>query len=194
MAQRYAPLHSRELEDFALELARKSIVHFLSIGRLSSGHRPHTAEELGLRCPEPFQSRLGVFVSLYVNGVLRGCIGDLQAERPLERAIIARAVDAASEDWRFEPLRPTELSAMRLELSILSVLREGTVDELELGRHGVLLSKEGLAAVFLPQVAVEQGWSKPQMLSALCRKAGLRADDWREGASFGLFEAQVLSE
>lgn len=151
------------------------------------------AEELGV----PLSARLlrprGAFVTLHAGGRLRGCIGVIEGRHPLLRAVADNAAAAAIGDPRFPPISPDELSNVVVEISALSPLRAvEDPNAIELGRHGILLGKSGRQAVFLPQVATEQGWDLPTTLAQLCRKAGLPADAWRQGASLRVFEAEVF--
>jgi AmmeMemoRadiSam system protein A len=121
-------------------------------------------------------------------------MGVIEAREPLVDAITSAAVSAA-HDPRFPPLTLDELDDVELEISVLSPThRVAGPADIEIGKHGVILSKGGLRAVFLPQVAVEQGWDVETMLSHLARKAGLPRDGWRSGATFEVFTAQVFAE
>jgi len=107
--------------------------------------------------------------------------------------VAANARAAAIDDPRFAPVTPDESSKLALEISALTPLSEVAGPEaIVLGRHGILLGKSGRQAVFLPQVAFEQGWDLPTTLAHLCRKAGLPPDAWREGARLRVFEADVF--
>lgn len=135
----------------------------------------------------------GAFVTLKADGRLRGCIGMIEGRRPLLQAVADNAAAAAVEDPRFDAVTPDEASNLELEVSALTPLRDvAGPDRIVLGRHGILLAKSGRQAVFLPQVAPEQGWDLPTTLSHLCRKAGLPAEAWREGARLRVFEADVF--
>ncbi len=173
-----------------LALARGTLEHVFE-----RGAPPVNAAELGLHAGPEWREPRGVFVTLHKGGQLRGCIGHIMAQLPLEQAVIENAHSAAFRDPRFSPLTAEELPLTHLEISVLTPLRRiDSHAEIELGRHGVLLSKAGRRAVFLPQVAPEQGWTREQMLTHLSLKAGLRPDDWRSGAEFDVFEAIVFGE
>jgi AmmeMemoRadiSam system protein A len=143
----------------------------------------------------------GVFVTLHNTGErekrlgrLRGCIGVMEARERLVDAILHNAISAA-HDPRFPALEAKELPALDLEVSVLSPLKPvPSADAIVLGTHGVVLSKGGRRAVFLPQVATETGWDLPTFLSHLSAKAGLPSDAWRTGARFEVFTAQVFGE
>ena len=127
-------------------------------------------------------------------GRLRACMGVIEAQQPLEDAVVRAAVWAA-QDPRFPRLAASELDEVEIEVSVLSPAHPVPgPDAIEVGTHGVILTKGGHRAVFLPQVATEQGWNRPTMLDHLARKAGLSAGAWRDGASFEVFTAQVFGE
>jgi len=141
-----------------------------------------------------FDERCGVFVTLHKAGHLRGCIGRPLGDRPLGAALREVALEAAFDDPRFPPLRPDEWPQVELEISLLEEPRPvAGPGGIEAGRHGVLLDCDGRRALFLPQVAAEQGWTREELLAALCRKAGLPRDAWqRPGCRLRVFEARVL--
>ncbi len=127
-------------------------------------------------------------------GRLRACMGLMDSSQKLEDAVIEAAL-SASRDPRFPQLRLDELADLSLEVSVLSPSRPvSSYREIVPGRDGVVLSKQGRRAVFLPQVAVEQGWDLETMLSHLARKAGLARDAWKHGADFEVFRAHVFEE
>jgi AmmeMemoRadiSam system protein A len=138
---------------------------------------------------------MATFVTLKIGGELRGCIGSLSPEESLYQSVHHNAVNAALRDPRFQPVAPSELGRIRLDVSILSPIRDiSSLAEFKVGKQGIILSKSGRRAVFLPEVAVEQGWSMEETLTHLSRKAGLPAEAWRKDASFQVFESYVLSE
>jgi hypothetical protein len=141
------------------------------------------------------QQPRGVFVTLKKKGELRGCIGRILGDEPLCKLVGAMAIQAALNDRRFSPLSPDELNDIDIEISVLTPMKQisGTGD-IVVGRDGVLLNKEGHSAVFLPQVATEQGWNRKEMLDNLCLKAGLHEGCWNKGARFSTFQAIVFSE
>lgn len=128
-------------------------------------------------------------------GRLRGCIGDIMGSESLYRGVIHNAINAASHDPRFAGMDASELDRVDLEISVLEKPQPVmTAPQVMPGKHGVLLDKGGRRAVFLPQVATEQGWEREELLDNLCRKAGLGAGCWREGARLSVFTAQVFGE
>ena len=170
-----------------LRLARETIASSLARRQLA---RPP------LDCLSPvLQAHGAAFVTLNLRGQLRGCIGCLEAIEPLYETIINNARNAAFHDPRFFPVTAAELEAIEIEISVLTPPRDiSALDEFVLGRHGIILDKDGASAVFLPQVPGEQGWDKETTLRHLALKAGLASDGWRRGASFAVFEAIVFGE
>ncbi len=143
-----------------------------------------------------FANPCGAFVTLQKAGYLRGCIGMIEAALPLGRTLQRMAIAAAFDDPRFPGIKPDEWEQCTVEISVLSEPQDvESFHRIEIGRHGVILSLRGRSAVFLPQVAPEQGWTREQMLHHLCRKAGLPADAWTgPECAFRVFEAQVFAE
>ncbi|MDO8580529.1 MAG: AmmeMemoRadiSam system protein B [Candidatus Omnitrophota bacterium] len=139
----------------------------------------------------------GAFVTIHQQGALRGCIGQIIADRPLFLIVREMAISAASRDPRFQPITIEELDNIDLEISVLSKPRQiKSVDEMIMGVHGVIVSRGSHHGVFLPQVAEETGWSKEEFLSQLCaQKAGLSPDAWEDPATkIEVFTAEVFSE
>jgi AmmeMemoRadiSam system protein B/AmmeMemoRadiSam system protein A len=135
------------------------------------------------------------FVTLKIRGQLRGCIGSLAPVEPLYLSVHGNAVNAALRDSRFQPVRGGELSRISIDVSILSPIRDiSSYKEFKIGQQGIILEKGSHRAVYLPEVAVEQGWTVAETLSSLSAKAGLAPEAWREGARFKVFESAVLSE
>ena len=133
------------------------------------------------------------FVTLHRGNELRGCVGYVDAARPLWETVALSARAAAHEDSRFPPVEPEEMPEMTVEVSILGEPRLiNRPEEVVTGRHGVIVSKEGRQGLLLPQAANEHGWDRETMLSHACRKAGLPADAWKEGARIMVFEAQIF--
>jgi hypothetical protein len=126
---------------------------------------------------------------------LRGCIGDIFPQRPLHKSVIINAINASFNDRRFRPITVEECNDIIIQISALTVPKPiDSPDEIRIGIDGVVLSKDGHSAVFLPQVAAEQSWDVNQMLARLCAKAGLPEDAWKEGASFLVFQAIIFGE
>ncbi|MDD8025254.1 MAG: AmmeMemoRadiSam system protein B [Acidobacteriota bacterium] len=168
-----------------LALARRTLLSFLRDGTIP----PH-----GLTNPR-FEEPRGAFVTLTKNGELRGCIGYIEAVMPLVDTVQRCAVHAASEDPRFPPVAARELKDLAIEISVLTTPRR--IDDpklVEVGRHGLIMSRDGRRGLLLPQVAVEYRWGREEFLDQTCRKAGLPADAWKKGATIEVFEAIVFHE
>lgn len=139
------------------------------------------------------QGNQGCFVCIKINGALRGCIGNFASDKPLYQMVREMAASAATHDPRFYPMKPQDLCNFSIEISVLSPLEKiSSPEEIEVGTHGIYLEKNYSRGVLLPQVAVEYGWDRDTFLSQTCLKAGLRHDDWKEGADIYTFCAQVF--
>lgn len=121
-----------------------------------------------------------VFVTLHIGKRLRGCIGVVEPEEPLRDSVVRCAASAALQDPRFPAVRPDELSDLRIEISLLSPPLPMRPEEIEIGRHGLLISRGRQRGLLLPQVAVEHHLSAEQFLAETCRKAQLPPDSWRD--------------
>jgi AmmeMemoRadiSam system protein B/AmmeMemoRadiSam system protein A len=168
-----------------LALARETIRRYLDTGSvpLARGFSP------ALERPQ------GMFVTLRKHGELRGCIGQMLPDRPLRMLVVRMALASAFEDPRFGRVRAGELKDIDIEISILTPFRRvAGPGDIEVGRDGVLLEKDGRSAVFLPQVATEEHWTRDEMLDNLCLKGGLNAGCWRAGARLSNFQADVFKE
>jgi hypothetical protein len=185
----HRPLSTAE-QQALLKLAREAVT-----AAVRGASAPPDRVPDGFAPDSPLRMERGVFVTLTERGNLRGCIGSIIGAEPLYAGVRRQAVHAAQEDPRFPPVAPSELDELHIEISVLTppVPVAGPA-EIIVGRHGVLIEKQGRHAVFLPQVAPEQGWDRETMLRALCRKAGLGGDDWKSGMTFEVFEAQVFEE
>ena len=181
MSSELTPQQERAL----LELARKAIENHLEAGG-----------RFRLEDRDPvFREKRGAFVTLKIGGELRGCIGYPLPYKALDEAVAEMAVAAASQDYRFEPLTPEELARTTIEISVLTVPKPvGSPDEVEVGRHGIVVSKGSRQGLLLPQVPGEYGWSREEFLRHGCLKAGLPPDEWKKGARIEVFEARVFSE
>jgi len=171
-------------KDRLLELARAALEAAVGSGKVSE--MAESAEALKTPC--------GAFVTLTRRGRLRGCIGHIEAARPLYATVRECARAAALDDPRFDPVTPAELSSLQIEISILSPLVDIAPHEVEVGRHGLLISDGGRRGLLLPQVAEEWNWNREQFLQETCMKAGLPADAWQHGARIQAFTAQIVKE
>ena len=143
---------------------------------------------------DKLKTETATFVTLKLQGQLRGCIGSLNPVAPLYRSIHDNAINAAVNDHRFRPVTGSELPRLDLHLSVLSPIREiASLDDFKLGEHGIIIEKGRARAVFLPEVAVEQNWDKDETLKHLGAKAGLPAGAWKEGTRYQVFSSVALS-
>jgi MEMO1 family protein len=170
-----------------LEIARRTIENYLKTGK---------KQEITENDPL-LRKEMGAFVTLHQRGQLRGCIGMMVGSQPLYLTIRDMAVEAATGDPRFMPVRLADLKDIEIEISVLSLMEKtDSAENIELGKHGVMVRKGISCGVFLPQVATETGWSKEEFLSCLCeQKAGLSPDAWKDKSTdLYTFTATVFSE
>ena len=137
----------------------------------------------------------GAFVTLKEHGELRGCIGRFSSDMPLYKLIGQMAIASSTEDTRFEPVHAKEIDSLDIEISLLSPLKKiNSPNEIVLGKHGIYLKKGYNSGTFLPQVAMETGWTREEFLGHCARdKAGIGWDGWK-GADLFIYEACVFSE
>lgn len=168
-----------------LRIARATLREYLTTGFMPPG-APHRQSLLEPR---------GAFVTIHTGGELRGCIGRVDADTPLFLAVEQLAVAAATRDPRFDPLRAEELKDTHVEISVLSPLRAASPDEVEIGRHGLVITRGVRRGLLLPQVAVEHGLDRGRFLDETCAKAGLPPGAWNEpGTMLQIFTADVFGE
>jgi AmmeMemoRadiSam system protein A len=172
-------------QQLLLQIARSSVDSYLA------GRRPSLPESADPTLMEP----RGVFVSLHQHSQLRGCIGNVDAVSPLYRTTAECAIAAAVGDPRFMPLAAAELPMVEFEISVLSPLQSvRDVLEIEVGKHGLLVSNRTARGLLLPQVATAYGWDRVRFLQETCKKAGLQPDDWKQDATIHSFSALVFRE
>lgn len=176
-----------EEKKILLEVARVSINSFFTGGKIPQpDYNEHPL----------FKSHAGAFVTLTEKGVLRGCIGYIVSDQPLFDTVCGAAVQASQNDPRFQPVRHSEIQNLSIEISILSEpFPLNSYDEIEIGRHGLILEEKGRRGLLLPQVPVEHHMNREQYLDSICRKAGFPADYWRtKQLKLSGFTAAVFSE
>ncbi len=153
------------------EIARQSIAAGLR------GEAPPPLPQLSGVLQEP----RGAFVTLHKRGALRGCIGFIEAIKPLAATVQEMAYAAAFRDPRFPPLTAAEWPDIDVEISVLSPLRRiQSVEEIQVGRHGLYLRRGRHHGLLLPQVATEYGWDRDTFLQQTCRKANLPVRAWQD--------------
>lgn len=151
--------------------------------------------EIPVDPPSPHFAELrGAFTSLHLYGELRGCVGYVLPTLPVYRAVAETARAAAFDDNRFPPVTKEEAAQLEIELSILSSAKPAFAEEIEIGRHGLLISWQGRRGLLLPQVPLERAWDRITFLEQTCRKAGLPANAWQRGATIEAFTAEVFGD
>ena len=178
------PLAEFSLEErrILLGVAHQSIVSAFNAGTPEAAFSPHLSDPRG------------VFTTLYLDGDLRGCVGYAMAIAPLCRAVFETARAAAFEDSRFLPVTEEEAPRLEVSLSVLSRLFPIQPEEVEVGRHGLVIGLGVRRGLLLPQVPVEYDWDRETFLEQTCRKAGLSIDAWRKGATLEAFTAEVFGD
>jgi AmmeMemoRadiSam system protein A len=151
--------------------------------------------DISLDPPSPHLAEpRGAFTTIYLRGELRGCVGYVFPIASVYRTVAETARAAAFEDTRFWPVTREEASQVQVSLSILSLLEAIRPEQVEIGRHGLLVSQHGHRGLLLPQVAVEHQWDRLIFLEQTCRKAGLPLDAWQKGATLEAFTAEVFGD
>ena len=138
----------------------------------------------------------GAFVTLHKHGALRGCIGYVEAIKPLYKTVQEMAIAAAFQDPRFPGLKADEFNNIEIEISVMSPLEKITdVNKIEVGKHGIIIKSGFNSGLLLPQVATEQGWDRDTFLEHTCYKAGLPGNIWKKpDTEILIFSAEVFSE
>jgi MEMO1 family protein len=172
---------------YLLVLARKTIEQ--KVQQLEATIPPEWESSRALR------TNCGAFVTLRKNGELRGCIGRFDASEPLYKVVQQMAIASSTEDYRFPPVDPKEVRQLEIEISVLTPMRRiQTLDEFELGKHGIYMKKGMRSGTFLPQVATETGWTKEEFLGHCAQdKAGIGWNGWKD-AELYVYEALVFDE
>ncbi|MGB6479275.1 MAG: AmmeMemoRadiSam system protein A [Candidatus Sulfotelmatobacter sp.] len=161
--------------------------------------------EISMDPPTPHLAEpRGVFTSIYLchdrpgedqrGEQLRGCVCYVLPTSPVYRAVAETARAAAFDDNRFPPVTREEALRLAIELSVLSPPQAILPEEIEIGRHGLLISWQGRRGLLLPQVPIEHAWDRTMFLEQTCRKAGLPADAWQNGATIEAFTAEVFGD
>ena len=179
-------LNNKE-RNFLLRSARNAVKTYLETGQ----------REIMPTSNPLLKEGLGAFVTLHKGSELRGCIGLLESEQPLNETVCRMAIEAAVNDPRFPAVSLSELVGLKIEISILTKpVKVSGPEAIVMVRDGVIVRRGKFQGVFLPQVAEETGWDKEKFLSVLCaHKAGLPADAWKkEDTELYTFQAEVFSE
>ena len=168
-----------------LRIARDTLTEYLTAGTTPE----YAPEEAGLL------QEVAAFVTLRrKDDELRGCIGRVEVSQPLYRTVQDCAISAATNDFRFSPVTAEELDDIVIEISALSPFQLiDSPDDIQIGRHGLLIRRDLRVGLLLPQVASDRGWDRDEFLRAVCHKAGLPADAWPD-ADLYVFSAEVFEE
>jgi AmmeMemoRadiSam system protein B/AmmeMemoRadiSam system protein A len=174
---------TKEEKKELLQLARSTIELFVLENRIPEYNTENTK----------LIEKKGAFVTLKKNGRLRGCIGFIEPRFPLYQSIMQTAIYATCRDTRFPPVRKDELEELEVEISVLSPLQKISDPKLvKVGKHGLVIAKNGKKGLLLPQVPVENHWNQQTFLEQTCIKAGLQKDAWKTGADIFVFEAVIF--
>ena len=173
-----------------LSLARSTLETYIKTGA------PPKLDKIEYEVTPKLREKYGVFVTLKKHGELRGCIGYIIPRGPLSQSVIENTINSSANDWRFRPVEAREISDITIEISVLSQTKKiNGPDEFIVGKEGIVIRKGHASAVFLPQVATEQGWDRVETLCHLCRKAGLSPDAWKDDdTEFYVFTTDVFHE
>ncbi len=144
---------------------------------------------------EALNQEVGAFITLKIDGQLSGCVGAIIAKKPLYMTISDMALQAAFHDPRFSPQKIDGYDGLEVEISVLTPFKKiKSIDEIEVGKHGLMINKGYNSGLLLPQVAIEHNWDRNTFLEHACIKAGLDADVWKESdAEIFIFSAEVFS-
>ena len=177
---------SKKEQEILLKIARKTIEEYVRNGNVP---KVDVKESMLL-------DKRGAFVTLTKKSSLRGCIGYIQPVAPLYKAISDMAIAASTKDPRFPPVSQEELKDIHIEISVLSPLKLITdTNEIEVGKHGLYMTRGNNAGLLLPQVATEHRWTREEFLRQTCTKAGLPIQAWKDnGTKIYTFSAQIFSE
>ncbi|MGD2035240.1 MAG: AmmeMemoRadiSam system protein B [Bacteroidales bacterium] len=182
-------------DDF--NLTDKEKQHLINMARASISDQLNLSAEKSEdnAITDRLKNPCGVFVSVYCNNELRGCIGRMKSTLPLHESVKELAVSSAFYDSRFRPLTKEEMPGVQIEISVLTPMKKITsIDEIIPGRHGILVRNQGRSGTYLPQVALKTGWNARQLVEhCTVEKAGMDDDEWKEAEIF-TYEAIVFSD
>lgn len=169
-----------------IKIARSSIEEEFGLGTFDFGSE--ISPLLNQKC--------GVFVTLTIDGELRGCIGYIIGDKPLHELVYDVAKKSAFEDPRFYPLTEEELDNIEIEISVLSHPKKiNSIEEIEIGKHGLIIQKGPFHGLLLPQVATKYNWTVKEFLEHTCLKAGLSKNEWKDPQTkIEIFTADIFSE
>ena len=168
------------VKDSGLTDEEKEILHKIARAAIESRCTGEKYPEIKITS-KTLKEKRGAFVTLHKRGNLRGCIGYIRAQRPLHETIKEMALASAFQDNRFNPVKKGELKDIHIEISVLTPLKKiDSIEEIEVGKHGIYIIKGYHSGILLPQVATEYGWDRNTFLEHTCTKAGLPTDAWKK--------------
>lgn len=170
-----------------LLISRKTLDEYVKTNKIPQVSNSEISENLNTNC--------GAFVSLHIDGELRGCIGNFNTDLNLFKVVQEMTVSSASRDCRFFPVKEQELTQIDIEISVLTPMKKiDSIDEIVLGKHGIYIKKDNRSGTFLPQVATHTKWTLEEFLGHCAKdKAGIGWNGWHE-AEIYTYEAIVFSE
>ncbi len=177
---------NKQEKEYLLNIARKSITAAVN----------HDQPPQPVDCPENLLQPSGAFVTIHKFDDLRGCIGFVEAVKPLIETIVETAAHAAINDPRFLPLTSDDLEDIKIEISVLSPLKLiEDVNEIQVGEHGILMEEGFNRGLLLPQVATEYNWDRETFLNQTARKARLPINAWKKKSTkIRIFTAEIFNE
>jgi AmmeMemoRadiSam system protein B/AmmeMemoRadiSam system protein A len=186
-----------KMEDIPFSVEERNRLFRIARESIDSALQGKRTKEFSVGEPNLLLKR-GVFVTLMNHDRLRGCIGHFEADMPLYQIVSQMAVAASTQDPRFayNPITVQEMGEIDIKISILSEMKKiDSIDEIEIGKHGIYIRQNGRRGTYLPEVATEQGWNKIEFLEHCCmEKAGLPRDAWKKDADIFIYSSQILSE
>lgn len=179
-------LNDKDKKDLLL-IARNTVIEYVK------NHKTLEIDEKNLS--STMKTHCGSFVTLKKHGNLRGCIGRFDASEPLYKVVRDMAIASSTQDYRFPPVVYNEIPELEIEISVLTPMRRiNSIDEIQLGKHGIYIKKGNNSGTFLPQVATETRWTKEEFLGHCAQdKAGIGWDGWKD-AELYVYEAIVFGE
>jgi AmmeMemoRadiSam system protein B/AmmeMemoRadiSam system protein A len=194
----FAVCKSQKTEELKMGLTENQKIKLLKLARNSMETFIRTGKKIeAVPDEEVFKEKRGAFVTLHMDGRLRGCIGNIIPVEKLYQTVIDMSIESSTGDPRFRPVTEDELDNIEIEISVLTVPEKvENYEDIVIGRDGVIVKQGFRQGVYLPQVADETGWNRDQFLSSLCAsKAGIQPDAWKDGsAELYVFQAEVFSE
>lgn len=178
---------SPEEKQKLLQISRNTLDEYIKTGKIPVIKDDVLTDNIKTCC--------GAFVSLHINGKLRGCIGNFSQDIPLYKVVQEMTISSATRDYRFTPVEINDLNKIDIEISVLTPLKKiDSIDEIRLGKHGIYIRKDQRTGTFLPQVAVQTGWDMEDFLGHCARdKAGIGWEGWKDAELF-TYEAIIFSE